>query len=923
MLLKKPFGSGLPDARLAKRQADRGRRGMARSKSSASGAGYLFLLVIGAIIYLADVAYKFVVANEAVVLAVGGIAVGGWLVHRFRRPKQAKLAQVGAGTKIKPTTNASTKRSETTARQSTAANTRNAPPRPSPKQTVTPTAANIGKAAPLPPPKRTATATADAPNKSPSISPGKGEAAQSPSNEAQEASKPQRAVNVFSSRLFDPSDIASITPPKAHPAFSVDVVALNKATDVRHQKTGWIDPGRPVQFGNKTVTSGMFYLGKAVPLPGGGLTDQYVINPHLHSKAAHADVSGQSMPYWPSYASINPAARMAFLEWMAEGRVGTEYGIGYVFLFFYGLEHRLFVEGAPDAAQVVIPEVERLLSIYGANNSFRGYANNFLLYGRIACGIPLSSPQLSAERNHSTELDPATRLYLGEKLSRSDKLSSHDTLLWILRRPDTYLRTPAIRCFDEFVALWNIRFKEKFPDGFKVTVRKQSIGFTYRAASGAFQIDIPGPHSKLPDVVTARQSLEPLRKIIQACTEELESFSRFVGKHADQRATIEAASLLPAPLRTASHVAFRSASEQLSKIMGERNTATTQCNNILSAVGIDCPEHGKLTKLMHDRLTQSLDVLDIAIEPDRRYGGAVAQLDDQVVIFRAEKGGAIDASKPAYQAKKVEVEVAALAAAADGDASLDELQAIIANIKATPDLSRIERLRLIAYTITIFKSPPKRARIMRRLTQLSDEQRRDIATAAKSIILKPDKIDPGEVRFFERLHKTLGLPQEQVYSDIHRAAAASDEPVVIASESRAAGVPIPREPKPGVHIDPTRLATIQQQTKQVSNLLSQIFVDDEAQEEQATPAPADASAFEGLDRDHAELVEFLDMNGEMTRNEFDERARSLNLLPDGAIETINEWSFDHFDEPLLEDGEHVVIAADLKKRLAELRASET
>lgn len=832
---------------------------MARRKSSASGVGYLFLFVIGGIIYLANAAYKFVAANETMVFAVGGILASGWLVHRFRRPKQAKPT-----TESKPTTAPSPRRPGTSGRQSSSTATSKAPPIGTPKQTAKTTAPNLHKA----PPTSSATTTQTR-------------------------------------------------------SFAVDVVAFNKATDVRNQKTGWVDPGQPVQFGNKTVTSGLFYLGKSVPLPGGGSTDQYVINPNLHSKAVHADVSGQSMPYWPSYASISPAARMAFLDWMAEGRVGTEYGIGYVFIFFYGLEHRLFVEGAPDATQIVIPEVERLLSIYGGNNSFRGYANNFLLYGRIACGIPFSPPQLSAERNHSAELDPATRLYLGQKLSQSDKLSSHDALLWVLRQPDTYLRTPAVRCFDEFVALWNIKFGEKFPDGFKVTVRKQSIRFTYRAASGAFEIDIPGPHSTLPDVVSARQSLDPLKKIIQACTEEIEPFSRFIGKHADQRGSIEAASLLPSPLRTASTVAFRTAAERLSELMGERNTATTQCQNVLSAVGINCPEHGKLTKLMHDRLSQALDVLDVAIEPDRRYGGAMAHLDDQVVIFRADKGGPVDASKPAYQAKKVEVEVAALAAAADGESSLDELQAIIANIKATPDLSRIERLRLIAYTITIFKSPPKRARIMRRLAELSDKQRRDIAAAAKSIILKPDKIDPGEVRFFERLHKTLGLPQEQVYSDIHRVAAASDDPVVIAPENRAAGVPIPSEPKPGIHIDQNRLATIQQQTKQVSNLLSQIFVDDEAHPEQASPVPANASAFEGLDRDHAELVEFLDMNGEITRKEFDERAKALNLLPDGAIETINEWSFDRFDEPLLEDGEHVVIDADLKKRLAELRVSET
>jgi hypothetical protein len=46
------------------------------------------------------------------------------------------------------------------------------------------------------------------------------------------------------------------------------------------------------------------------------------------------------MPYWPSYGDISPAARRAFLDWLSTGRQDSTYGIGHVFIFFYGLEHR-------------------------------------------------------------------------------------------------------------------------------------------------------------------------------------------------------------------------------------------------------------------------------------------------------------------------------------------------------------------------------------------------------------------------------------------------------------------------------------------------------------------------------------------------------------------------------------------------------
>jgi len=358
--------------------------------------------------------------------------------------------------------------------------------------------------------------------------------------------------------------------------------------------------------------------------------------------------------------------------------------------------------------------------------------------------------------------------------------------------------------------------------------------------------------------------------------------------------------------------------------MGARNTATTKLRDILTAAALDYPEAGKLPPAICDHLGRVLDRIDIAIEPDRRYGGGAAQIDDQVVIFRATDGGQIDATKPAYQRMKVQVEVAALAAGADGAPTVDELQTIIANIKATTDLTRLEGLRLIGYAVTIFKSPPKQERIMRRLAQCAEADRQAIAMAALSVMGK-DHVDPKQVRFLERLNKALNLPKDKVYSDIHRAAAPPDEPITISPENRIPGIPIPKLPEPGIYIDACRLAAVQKDTQAVSKILTQIFADDAGSPE-ASPEiqpPANVSPFKGLDSRHAELVEYMEMKGEIARQEFEERAKSLKLLPAGAIEKINDWSFDCFEEPLLEDGDHIVLSAKLRGRLAELRAGES
>ena len=488
----------------------------------------------------------------------------------------------------------------------------------------------------------------------------------------------------------------------------------------------------------------------------------------------------------------------------------------------------MFIDKGPDAAQVVA-EVERLLSIYGENRSFKGYASNFLTHARLATGMPIDPPPLSPERINQLEIAPAVRVYLGAQLTKAAVLMATDALLWALSLPDADLRTPGVRCFDELVKLWNVRFAERYPDGLRVVLPSQRLKFQYRAASGAFEIDVPGAHAEYPDIAALRKAPGDLKALLQACEEELELYSRFIGRNPAKRASLEAALLLPTVLQSSTEsLAFDLAGKNLDVIMGERNTATTKLQNILDAFGLEAPRNGKFPQAVCDRLGQTLDCLNVAIEPDRRYGNGSPQPGDQVVLFRSDKGGPIDASKPAYQAMKAQVEVSALAASADGSATVDELQAIIANIKAAPDLTKVEGLRLIAYSITIFKSPPKQKRILRQLTQLSEPERRSIATAAKAVIVKPFGVSADEVRFFERLHKALGLPKDEVYSDLHRAAAA-DEPVLVSSESRVPGVPIPPESKSSIKIDPGRLAAVQMQTQQVSNLLSQVFVDETAE----------------------------------------------------------------------------------------------
>jgi tellurite resistance protein len=400
-----------------------------------------------------------------------------------------------------------------------------------------------------------------------------------------------------------------------------------------------------------------------------------------------------------------------------------------------------------------------------------------------------------------------------------------------------------------------------------------------------------------------------------------------VGRRPSARNTMAAATLLPADLQqSTTSGAIADFRRQIETVMGNHGRGSSTAQIVLEMAGIDVPTDGKVPAASADELGRALDSIEVAIEPDRRYGSSVPRADEQVFVFRAPNGGPVDPTRPPFRAMRAQVEVAVLAAAADGEASYEELQRTITRIRSASDLSGVEQARLIAFAVTTFNSPPKQARVMRKLAETTESERRAIADAAVAVIGGNRNVDAGEVKFLERLHKSLGLPKERVYSALHSAAAKrSDEPVPISEEDRAAGIPIPKEPSStvppvvaarGISIDAARLARTRRDTEAVSALLSDIFAEEVVEPQLA---PAEPAALEGLDGPHTELVELLELRGSMTRSEFERHAKEMRLLPDGAIERINDWSFDRFDEPLIEDGDEVVVAPHLRGKIAAMK----
>jgi hypothetical protein len=143
----------------------------------------------------------------------------------------------------------------------------------------------------------------------------------------------------------------------------------------------------------------------------------------------------------------------------------------------------------------------------------------------------------------------------------------------------------------------------------------------------------------------------------------------------------------------------------------------------------------------------------------------------------------------------------------------------------------------------------------------------------------------------ERVYKALGVDPARVFSDVH------------APRPPKAPSALPKAASGAFQLDPDRIAALQRDTAQVSALLANIFTDEEATPPDLAPAEAVSAEVEsagqllGLDQAHSALLRLMLSRPVWTRAELEDGAADMELMLDGALEQINDASFDAYDIP--------------------------
>ena len=664
-----------------------------------------------------------------------------------------------------------------------------------------------------------------------------------------------------------------------------------------------------------------------------------LLDPQMRVGRGIPDRQGRFMSYWPSYSAIHPDSRMAYLEWLAGGRGPGAY-IGYVFLFFYGLERRLIADAAQSRqaraeVDVLLAEVERLKALYKAEPSFQGYAGNLLAFARYAYRpVKVEDLRPPQERVNFAETPLTVRLALGSFALQGRPIPAEWALSWLLTSPDIYLRTPAVRCPDEFRELFEQRYRETFDGtGLVVPPGKLTITAHYYPASATFSGQIT-LKLDLPDVTASPALLRPIRDVADGVVQDLDAYSRWIGRTGGSEG-LAALSLLPAELalrRRDSDEAVRLV-EWIERKLGAESSVLVGGRELFAHWPVKLA--GKATRREAEMLAGFLAQRGYGLEPDVRFGGALYTFLP-VVLFRlpdsfgnsaGNVSGDISGVSPAYHAAAVLLHLAAALSAADGSITEQEERHLLAHLESSLHLSDAERTRLTAHLRWLLAAPPGLAGVKKRVEPLPMEQRRGIGQFLIGVAGADGHIGSEELKLLIRIYALLGLDSQAVYSDVHSLASgevswgpAAAEPVTVLPAEPAPRFPIPRRARPpGVTLDLQKVQAKLAETEQVSSFLEEIFREEEAPPPPAPlPSPSHSPAgrgaggegalgLAGLDAVHSALLQRLAAKDAWPRMEIERLADELGLLPDGALEVINEAAFERCGAPLLEGDEMIEI----------------
>jgi tellurite resistance protein len=673
----------------------------------------------------------------------------------------------------------------------------------------------------------------------------------------------------------------------------------------------WIKDGESITIKGQAFTGGNFYYGGKLSSLDGYGAEASLVDDLLKIENKPSTFEDESLGYWPKFISLTPKGRGAFISWLAGNRNDPDTPLGYVFIYFYGIERRITVDSIKQTVddaefKALFDEALRLKRVYSSSRSFSNYSIRLL---EIMC---LLRPHVVSHLDLEKIPQRDSLLFkhrLATTVNDEKPIPSELALAWLRFYPDYNLKKPARRCGYEFSQMFTRLYSKKYGDGIVVKPNKTRLKSEYHPASSSLR-GISLPQQDLPDPSNLKGPVNKLIAIADECAAGLDAYSRYLAKPDTSRTDIEAVLLLPDEL------------SDLGATLGLgtfKKWADDAISTKKGLVNIEefwtytkSPLPSKINKKEAELIQNLAQKAGYGIAPDTRYHHAKTSADGKLVLFPEGHGKYFEPSK-AYSEIGMALRLGAMVATIDSHVDQAELNLLTQLIDHDTNLSPTEKKSLHAYLVWRLNTPSNITGLKARLEALGKTEKAAVSRILVSVAMADGKIDPKEIKQLEKLYTMLGLDKALVTGDIH-GMSSSKTGLRTSSSQSATSSSTPAS----FQLDESSLAIHESETRDVQSILGAIFVEDEPtgeSDDSTTASPITEEVIE-IDKQHYALFESLRRKDKWTREEVEALCRDSGLMVSGALETINDWAFDKVDAAVLEEyGDAVYVDQEIVEEI--------
>lgn len=667
---------------------------------------------------------------------------------------------------------------------------------------------------------------------------------------------------------------------KSHPA--VKTVVLYNSGEKADIASKWHKKNESVTV-KGYIINGLIYTGKA-----GG--SNHVIDPSLKVIDA-ADAQLERLNYWPSYSHITPQQRDVYLKFLASGACIPNTELGYVFLYFYGLETRLFKDEALSEYDDIVGEVHRLRAVFLSGDkpsgSFDVYSKTFLASAFILKHKNEKLSELIDYNSPDFQTSQIINICISE-LVEDDKIIPAELILKWIRASYYCSRISYTRTKNEYDKLFVKLFNKKYPNGFRIKTRKTGFTPEYKACSGNFRKTI---YKELPLVVT-ESFYNQFDTLINECCNMLDEYSRHLcfGKSYIEDSLYSKVILPETLVKEDIDV-----SQYITKIRDDLADDSIKVISFAEFANI-FKNDTRVSKREYDNIASFHNNLGLGLIPSTDYGDKNPKPTDNIIIFELPDKKTLNISQDFVEVRNI-VDLAVAVANADA-IHASELRIIHNLIDSYKSLSANETAILKKRIVFLERNPSYLRDIKSKLKSINQGQKRALLNLLISIVLADGKISIQETKILKSIYSTFGYDKKQMYGDLHQfQTEQKDEPVLVSIGSDEATLKIPQNPKmqDSVLIDMEIVNKKRAETKNVAEVLSDIFRESEP-EHIAIP-----KEYQGMQGNLGEFFAILITQKKWQKDELENHAKKNSLFLGSALEKINDWSLENHEDTIVDD----------------------